>query len=60
MTTAFAQPQQSLMIGDNLDADIRGAVNAGMDAIFFNPGNIEKPEDVTHMIVDLKELQSIL
>lgn len=60
MTTAFAQPQQSLMIGDNLDADIRGAVNVGMDAIFFNPGNIEKPEDVTHMIIDLKELQSIL
>ncbi|MDR6737569.1 YjjG family noncanonical pyrimidine nucleotidase [Sphingobacterium sp. 2149] len=60
MATAFAQPQLSLMIGDNLDADIRGAVNAGMDAIFFNPTSAEKPEDVDHMIIDLKELQSIL
>ncbi|WP_293881469.1 YjjG family noncanonical pyrimidine nucleotidase [Sphingobacterium sp. UBA1498] len=60
MATAFAQPQLSLMIGDNLDADIRGAVNVGMDAIFFNPTSAEKPEDVDHMIIDLKELQSIL
>lgn len=60
MTTAQAQAQQSLMIGDNLDADIRGAVNVGMDAIFFNPNVIEKPDDVSHMIIDLKELQSIL
>ena len=26
----------SIMIGDNLDADIHGALNAGMDAILFN------------------------
>ena len=48
------------MIGYNLDADIRGAMNVGMDAIFFNPNCTEKPEDVPHMIFDLKELQSIL
>lgn len=60
MTTAQAQAHQSLMIGDNLDADIRGAANVGMDAIFFNPNIVEKPADVSHMIIDLKELQSIL
>jgi len=60
LETTGAHVQQSLMIGDNLDADVRGAMNVGMDAIFFNPNSTEQPEDVPHMIVDLKELQSIL
>lgn len=60
LKTTCAEAPQSLMVGDNLDADIRGAMNVGMDAIFFNPNRVEKPEDVPHMIVDLKELQSIL
>jgi putative hydrolase of the HAD superfamily len=60
LETANAQAQQSLMIGDNLDADIRGALNVGIDAIFFNPNIVEKPKDVSHMIIDLKELQAIL
>ena len=33
---ARAEFQSSIMIGDNLDADINGALNAGMDAILFN------------------------
>ncbi|KGE15590.1 YjjG family noncanonical pyrimidine nucleotidase [Sphingobacterium deserti] len=48
----------SVMIGDNLDADVRGAQNVGIDAIFFNVVGIEKPADIKHMISDLKELQS--
>lgn len=60
LETTGAHVQQSLMIGDNLDADVRGAMNVGMDAIFFNPNSTEKPEDVPYMIVDLKELQAIL
>jgi len=47
------------MIGDNLDADVRGAQNAGLEAIFFNPLELEKPEDVNYMIKDLKELQQL-
>lgn len=53
-----AQREQSIMIGDNLDADIRGAQNYGMDAIFFNAIGAKQPSDVKHMIQDLKELQS--
>jgi len=49
----------SIMIGDNLDADVRGAQNYGMDAIFFNSIGAEKPNDVPHMIKDLKELQKV-
>ncbi|QBR12425.1 YjjG family noncanonical pyrimidine nucleotidase [Sphingobacterium sp. CZ-2] len=54
-----AEKEHAVMIGDNLDADVRGAKNAGLEAIFFNPGDKDKPEDVEYMIVDLKELQDI-
>ena len=54
-----ASKENSIMIGDNIDADVRGALNAGMDAIYFNVVGAEKPSDVPHMIVDLKELQEI-
>lgn len=36
---AKAQPNESLMIGDNLEADIFGALDVGYDAIFFNYRN---------------------
>lgn len=54
-----AAANNSIMIGDNLDADVRGAQNYGMDAIFFNAIGAEQPGDVKHMIQDLKELQTI-
>jgi putative hydrolase of the HAD superfamily len=34
------------MIGDSLEADIYGALAFGMDAIYFNPFNLPKPDDV--------------
>ena len=33
--------EECIMIGDNLDADIQGAINAGIDTIFVNHLNIE-------------------
>lgn len=33
---AKAQPHESIMIGDNYEADIAGALQVGYDAIFFN------------------------
>ncbi|MFZ4863147.1 YjjG family noncanonical pyrimidine nucleotidase [Sphingobacterium sp. Mn56C] len=53
-----ADKPYSIMIGDNIDADVRGAQNVGMEAIYFNAVGAEKPTDVPHMIVDLKELKS--
>lgn len=32
---------QSIMIGDSLEADVEGALNAGLDAIFFNEFNVK-------------------
>ena len=36
----------SIMIGDNLDADILGALNSGMDAILFNFHKITPPKAI--------------
>jgi len=53
---AGAGKHESIMIGDSLEADIYGALNFGMDAIYFNPFNSPKPEDVIMQIAHLKEL----
>ena len=37
----------SIMIGDNLEADILGALNSGMDAILFNFHKITPPKAIT-------------
>lgn len=55
-----AQLHQSIMIGDNLDADIQGAINAGMDSIFVNHINAPVTLTPTHTIYHLKELENIL
>jgi putative hydrolase of the HAD superfamily len=35
MQKAKASAEESIMIGDNLEADIFGALDVGMDAIYF-------------------------
>jgi putative hydrolase of the HAD superfamily len=41
LNQAQAQTSNSIMIGDSFEADILGANNIGLDAIFFNPKNKE-------------------
>jgi putative hydrolase of the HAD superfamily len=53
---ASATKENSIMIGDSLEADVRGAQDFGMKAIFFNPLKIEKPIDVKWQIFTLSEL----
>jgi putative hydrolase of the HAD superfamily len=57
---AGAQMHESLMIGDSLEADVYGALNFGMDAIYFNPFNLPKPGDVPLQVTHLKELTLLL
>lgn len=59
VNNAETQIDASVMIGDSLEADIQGAVNVGMDAIFFNPNKQEKPPIVKYSIESLKELAQI-
>lgn len=57
---AKGKMEESIMIGDNLNADILGAKNAGMDSIFVNHINAVCCEEPTYTIHYLKELESIL
>ena len=57
---ANAELSESIMIGDNPDADIQGAINAGMDCIFVNHTNAVSPVTCTFMISHLKQLENIL
>jgi len=54
---ANASKENSIMIGDCLDADINGALNAGLDAIFFNEKRIEAPGNIKQInhLLELKK-----
>lgn len=51
--------EESIMLGDNLDADILGAINAGMDTVFVNHINEETTLKPTYIIYHLRELEDI-
>lgn len=52
--------ENCIMIGDNADTDIKGAINAGIDHILFNPENIKTSHEVKKSICHLNELHHIL
>ena len=54
-----ARSKNSLMIGDNLEADILGAINAGFHAIHFNNNN-ETPHEHCLILNELKSLMKCL
>lgn len=56
---AGARKKDSIMIGDNLQTDILGARNFGMDTIYFNPKKAKHKSSVTHEIDCLSQLKSI-
>ncbi|MBF4465754.1 YjjG family noncanonical pyrimidine nucleotidase [Flavobacterium sp. LC2016-12] len=57
VNSAKASKENSIMIGDCLDADVNGALNAGLDAIFFNEKKIEAPENIKQInhLLELKK-----
>ena len=60
LNKAGAALRESIMLGDNLDADIQGAINAGMDSVFVNHINATPVIKPTYIIYHLKELEAIL
>lgn len=58
LVKAKATKAESIMIGDSMDADVIGALDFGMKAIFFNPNQIEV-EDFIPQITTLAELKLI-
>lgn len=55
-----AEVSQSLMIGDNLQTDIKGAREFGMDHVYFNPQKIPHHDQVTAEIDHLTQLLHFL
>ena len=58
-----ASRDTTLMIGDNLQTDILGALNAGFDALLFNRWNVdikESPQTPTFVVSSLRDIISIL
>ena len=51
---------ESLMIGDNLECDVLGAYNAGIDQVYFNPDKRRHSAQITYEISCLSELKEIL
>lgn len=60
MKRVGAERKHSLMIGDNLLADVSGARNVGMDQVFYNPKGTAHQDKVTYEIKHLEELLPIL
>lgn len=59
LAKANATLSESIMLGDNLAADIQGAMNAGMDSVFVNHINATTELKPTHTITHLNQLESI-
>ena len=54
-----ADPSESIMLGDSIEVDIIGAMNAGIDQVFINHLNIPIAIKPTYVVSSLKELEEI-
>ena len=54
-----ADPSTSIMIGDTVEVDILGAMNAGIDQVLVNHTNIVPSIKPTYVVNSLKELEEI-
>ena len=57
---AKAVTTESIMVGDNLEIDIIGARNAGIDQVYYNIENVKHNEMLKFEIHSLIELKNIL
>ena len=58
-----ANPETTMMIGDNMQTDIKGAMAAGIDTILFNrwdydikSGDPEAPTYIVSKLLDIKQI----
>ncbi len=59
LSKAQATLEESIMLGDNLEADIQGAINFNMDCVFVN--HLQEATDLqpTYTVCHLQELRNI-
>lgn len=62
LQVAGAEAETTIMIGDNYQNDILGAMNAGIDAMLFNrwEKGFVPPQPVTYVVEELKDIIHIL
>jgi putative hydrolase of the HAD superfamily len=56
---AKANVEESIMIGDAIDIDILGAINAGWDTVYYNPHKLPHQRKPTYEIYHMEELMKI-
>lgn len=54
-----AEKNESIMIGDSIEVDIIGAMNAGLDQVFVNHNHITVDVKPTYTVDSLKEMEEI-
>lgn len=59
LNVSGAQLTESIMIGDNWEADIAGASNAGWDQLYYNPARLEVQGSTTFQVHCLSEMLDI-
>jgi putative hydrolase of the HAD superfamily len=59
LARAKAKAEESIMIGDSLEVDIAGAMNAGMNQVHVNYNNAPQDIKPTYTVKALKELKGI-
>ncbi|WP_353146883.1 YjjG family noncanonical pyrimidine nucleotidase [Flavobacterium sp.] len=60
LTTANASKNESIMIGDSFEADVLGAINFGINAVYFNPKAEMISQNQIIQIQSLTQLKNIL
>ena len=55
-----AQPSECVIIGDDINVDIAGARNAGIDQIFCNFSGAKADFEPTHTVLELESIMEIL
>lgn len=60
LSSANAKKQESIMIGDDIEADIIGARQFGIHQIYFNPESTPHNEIITHEVDSLLKITEIL
>jgi putative hydrolase of the HAD superfamily len=59
LTKTKSRCEECIMIGDNIEADIQGAINAGMDQVYVNHLKLPITITPTYVVHSLKELENI-
>ena len=59
LRVADTNTDESIIIGDAIDVDILGAINAGWDSVYYNPARLSHDRKPTYEITHMEELMRI-